>query len=47
MVTKDIFSFATVTDGFKEACMACMGFSHFIDENDLSSENMHLPISNS
>ena len=44
MVTKDIFSFATMTAGFKEAFMACMRFSHYIDENELSSENMHLPI---
>ena len=42
MVAKDIFFFATVTDGFKEANF--LGFSHFIYENELTSENMYLPM---
>ena len=42
MVAKDIFSFATMTDGYKEANL--MGFSHYIYENELTSENMYLPM---
>ena len=42
MVAKDIFSFATVTDGSKEANF--MGFSHYIYENEKTSENMYLPM---
>ena len=42
MVAKDIFPFATVTDGCKEANY--MGFSHFIFENELTTENMYLPM---
>ena len=42
MVAKDIFSFATVTDGCEEANF--MGFCHFIYENELTSENMYLPM---
>ena len=42
MVAKDIFPFATVTDGCKEANF--MGFSNFIYENELTSENMYLPM---
>ena len=42
MVAKDIFPFATVTDGCKEANF--MGFSHYIYENELTSENMYLPM---
>ena len=36
------FSFATVTDGCKEQNF--MGFSQFIYENELSFENMYLPM---
>ena len=39
---KDYFPLATVTDGCKEANF--MGFSHFIYENELTSENMYLPM---
>ena len=42
MVVKDIFSFVTATDGGKEANF--MGFSHYIYENELTSENMYLPM---
>ena len=42
MVAKDIFSFATVTDVYEEANF--MGFFHYIYENELSSENMYLPL---
>ena len=42
MLAKDIFPFATVTDGCKEANF--MGFSYFIYENELTSENMYLPM---
>ena len=42
MVAKDIFPFATVTDGCKEANF--MGCSHFIYVNELTSENMYLPM---
>ena len=40
MVAKDIFPFATMTDGCEEANF--LGFSHFIYENELTSENMYL-----
>ena len=40
MVAKDTFSFKTVTDGCKEANF--MGFSEYICENELDSENMYL-----
>ena len=40
---KDIFFFATVTDGCKEGNF--MGFSHYIHENELTSENIYLPMS--
>ena len=36
------FSSATVTDGCKEANF--MGFSQYIYENELTSENMYLPL---
>ena len=39
---KDIFPFATLTDGCKEANFN--GFSHFFHENLLTSENMYLPM---
>ena len=42
MVAKDIFPFATVTDGSEEANF--MGFSPFIYENELTSENIYLPM---
>ena len=42
MVAKDIFSFATMTDGCEEANF--MGFSQYIYENELTSENMYLPM---
>ena len=42
MVAKDIFPFATVTDGCTEANF--WGFSHNIYENELTSENMYLPM---
>ena len=42
MVAKDIFPFATVTDCCKEANF--MGFSHYIFENELTSNNMYLPM---
>ena len=42
MVAKDIFPFATVTDGCEEANF--MGFSHYIYENELTSENKCLPM---
>ena len=42
MVAKDIFPFATVTDGCKEANF--MGFSHYIYENELTSKNTYLPM---
>ena len=35
----DIFYFATVTDGCEEADF--MGFSHYIYENELTSENKY------
>ena len=40
MVAKNIFSFATVTDGCKEANF--IGFSDYIYENEVTSENMYL-----
>ena len=42
MVAKDIFPFATVIDDGKDANF--MGFSHFIYEYDVTSENMYLPM---
>ena len=42
MVAKDIFSFASVTDGCEEANL--MGIFQYIYENELTSENMYLPI---
>ena len=42
MVAKDIFSFATVTDGCEEANF--MSISQYIYENELTSENMYLPM---
>ena len=36
------FPFATVTDGYEEANF--MGFSHYIYENELTFENMFLPM---
>ena len=43
MVAKDFFSpLSTVTEGCKEANF--MGFSHYIYENELTSENMYLPM---
>ena len=42
MVAKDIFSFATTTDGCKEANFK--GFSQYIYKNELTSENMYLPM---
>ena len=42
MVAKDIFSFATVTDGCKEATY--MGIPQYIYENELTSKNMYLPM---
>ena len=42
MVAKDIFPFATVTDGCKEDNF--MEFSHYIYENEMTSENMYLPM---
>ena len=42
MVAKDISSFATVIHGYKEANF--MGFSKYISENELTSENMYLPM---
>ena len=42
MVVKDIFPFATVTDCCKGASL--MGFPHYIFENELTFENMYLPI---
>ena len=42
MVAKDIFSFATMTDGCKEANF--MSISQYIYENELTSENMYLPM---
>ena len=42
MVAKNIFSFATVSDGCEEANF--MGFSYYIYENELFSENMYLPM---
>ena len=41
-VAKDIFSFATVTDGCEGANF--MGFSQYIYENELTSENIYLPM---
>ena len=40
MVAKDIFCFATMTDGCEEASF--MGFSHYIYKNEITSENMYL-----
>ena len=42
MVAKDIFPFATVNDGCKDANF--MVFSRYIYENKLTSENVYLPI---
>ena len=42
MVAKDIFPFATVTDGCKEANIT--GFSYYIEENKLTPENKYLPM---
>ena len=42
MVAKDIFSLSTVADNCKEDNI--MGFSHYIYETQLNSENMCLPI---
>ena len=42
MVAKDIFTFATMTDGSEEANF--MGFSNYILEKRLTSENMYLPM---
>ena len=43
MIAKDIFSFATVTDGCDNANF--MGFTiMYIYENELTSENMYLPM---
>ena len=39
---KGKISFATVTDGCKEANF--MGFFYYIYENELTSENMYLPM---
>ena len=40
MVAKDMFPFATVTDGCDEANFR--GFSHFIYDKELTSDNMYL-----
>ena len=42
MVAKDNFPFETVTDGCKEANF--MGLSIYIYENELTFENMYLPM---
>ena len=42
MVAKDIFPLATVTDGCEAANF--IEFSHIIYENELTSENMYLPM---
>ena len=39
---KDIFLFATMTEGYQDANF--IGFSHNIYENELTSENMYLPM---
>ena len=42
MVAKDFLSLATVTDSCEEANF--MVFSHNIYENELTSENLYLPM---
>ena len=42
MVAKDTFPFETVTDSCQEANF--MGFSKYIYENELTTENMYLPM---
>ena len=42
MLAKDIFPFATLTDGCKEANI--MGFFYYIYKYELTSENMYLPM---
>ena len=42
MFAKDFFPFATMTDGCEE--LNFMGFSHNIYKNELTFENMYLPM---
>ena len=42
MIAKDIYPFATKTDGCEESNF--IGFSNYIYENELTSENIYLPV---